>query len=171
MHGTYQPVDGRPALHFERRLAHPVERVWRAVTEPEELGHWFPNNVEVDLRVGGRMRFVFPEGTDYPPMDGEVLELDPPRRFAFTWGEDELRIELEPIDDGQGCLLRFTDVFVQEDKAARDAAGWHVCLDTLEKFMAGEDHEQPGDRPSDEWQAHYDEYQRRGVPSGAEIPS
>jgi predicted nucleic acid-binding Zn ribbon protein len=33
--GTLETVDGRPALRFERVLAHPVERVWRAVSVPE----------------------------------------------------------------------------------------------------------------------------------------
>ena len=33
---------GRPALRFERELAHSVERVWRAVSEPAELERWFP---------------------------------------------------------------------------------------------------------------------------------
>jgi uncharacterized protein YndB with AHSA1/START domain len=42
MHGTYEIVDDRSALTFERRLSHSVERVWRAVTEPAELAHWFP---------------------------------------------------------------------------------------------------------------------------------
>jgi len=39
--GTLQTIDGRPALRFERRLPHPVERVWRAVSEPAELARWF----------------------------------------------------------------------------------------------------------------------------------
>ena len=41
MRGTYETVDNRPALRFERRLAHPIDKVWRAVTEPDELGRWF----------------------------------------------------------------------------------------------------------------------------------
>lgn len=39
MNGRQHTIDGRPALVFERYLAHPVERVWRAVTEPRELAH------------------------------------------------------------------------------------------------------------------------------------
>jgi hypothetical protein len=35
--GTLEQVDGRPALRFTRRLSHPVERVWRAVTTYEDL--------------------------------------------------------------------------------------------------------------------------------------
>src|SRR3954452_13671234 len=108
------------ALRFERRLPHPIEKVWRAVSEPAELAHWFPCSVEVgELRVGAPVHFVFP-GDVAPEMDGEVTALDPPRLLAFTWGEDELRFELEP--DGDGCLLRFTDVIGEREKAARGAA-------------------------------------------------
>ena len=42
MHGIYWTVDDRPALTFER-LAHPVERVWRAAPDAAELAHWFPS--------------------------------------------------------------------------------------------------------------------------------
>jgi uncharacterized protein YndB with AHSA1/START domain len=154
MYGTYEQVDGKPAVRFERRYPHSVARVWRSVTEPDELARWFPSTVEVDLREGGDMRFTFPGG-EAEPMDGSVVELDPPRVFAFLWGRDLLRIELEP--DGEGCRLRLTQTLGSEDEAARNAAGWHVCLDRL----AGEE----GD-----WEAYYEEYRRRGLPAGAEIP-
>jgi uncharacterized protein YndB with AHSA1/START domain len=171
MTGTYITVDDRPALVFERRLSHPVDAVWRAITEPGELAAWFPNTVEGDLRVGGQIRFTFPEGLDYPPMEGEVLEFDPPRRFHFTWGPDELRFDLEELDAGQGCLLRLTDVLSESEKAARDAAGWHVCLDTLEDHLAGVPTSAPGTRPSSAWQDYYDRYAAQGMPTGAELPS
>jgi uncharacterized protein YndB with AHSA1/START domain len=97
MEASYKLIDARPTLRFERRLAHPVDEVWRAITEPDQLGEWFPCQVEVDLRVGGSMKFVFaqmtlPDGAS--TMLGEVTELDPQRRFSFTWGEDHLRFSL-----------------------------------------------------------------------------
>jgi uncharacterized protein YndB with AHSA1/START domain len=162
-HGTYTTVDGRPAVRFERRLAHPPDAVWRMVTEPAELAHWFPCEVEVDLRVGGAMRFTFsPDFT----LDGEVLELDEPRRFAFMWGADLLRFELAA--EGGATLLTLLHVLYEEgeDAAAKTAAGWHVCLDALER---GEPVAATGGR-TPEWDARYDEYVERGFPSGAEIP-
>jgi hypothetical protein len=93
LHGTYRTVDGRPALGFERRVAHPIEAVRRAVTEPDALARWFPSRVTVDLRVGGAMSFGFGDGMT---LAGEVTELDPPHRFAFSWGDDHVSFELEP---------------------------------------------------------------------------
>lgn len=49
--GTLVTIDGRPALRFERHYRHPIERVWRAVTDPSEVGRWFPSEV---LHLGRR---------------------------------------------------------------------------------------------------------------------
>jgi uncharacterized protein YndB with AHSA1/START domain len=165
-HGSYTSVDGRPAVRFERRLAHPAGAVWRMVTDPGELRHWFPCEVELELRVGGAMRFTF--SPDFA-LDGEVVELDEPRRFAFTWGADLLRFELDPDEDGTRLTLLHVLYEEGEDAAAKTAAGWHLCLDGMERRLAGEDVEPPAGR-SPEWEARYDEYVARGIPSGAEIP-
>jgi uncharacterized protein YndB with AHSA1/START domain len=163
MYGSYDTVEDQPTLSFERRLSHPVDRVWHAITEPGELQQWFPSRVEADLRVGGKMKFTF-DGHAAPDMPGEVTELDPPRVFAFAWGEDHLRFELEPVDGDRGCALRLTVKLAARDKAARDAAGWHVCLDRLARVLDGED------GPPSDWRSLYEEYERRGAPVGAAIP-
>ena len=172
MEASYEMIEKRPTLRFERRIAHPVEAVWRAVTEPAELAHWFPCEVEVDLRVGGRMRFVFPQMAlpdTASTMLGEVTELDPPRRFSFLWGEDHLHFALEPIEDGAACVLLFTVELDSADKAARDGAGWHTSLDGLERRLAGAQVAPLSD--DDSWKDHYEEYKRRGFPATAPLPS
>ena len=167
MHGTFDTVDDRPALIFERRLAHPVERVWRAVSDPAELADWFPTRVSGNVALGGRLSFEFPDG-DRRALEGEVLELEPPRRFAFTWGDDVLRIDLDAV--GDGCRLRFTCIFDDPERAARDAAGWHVCLDRLELHLGGTPTDAPDSAPTTQWREVYEEYQRRGLPAGAPVP-
>jgi uncharacterized protein YndB with AHSA1/START domain len=159
MHATYDDL----TLRFERRLNHPAAKVWRAITEPDELKHWFPSTVEGEIGPGGELSFRF----EHAPitMAGRVTDFDSPRTFAFFWGDDHLRFELEPAD-GDSCLLRFTVILDAEDKAARDAAGWHQCLDGLESHLGGAD----GPVPRDAWREHYDEYTRRGLPTGAPVP-
>lgn len=140
MSGTLHTADGRAMLRFERQLAHPAEKVWKALTEPGQIGRWFPANVTIDLKIGGVVTFDFgetevevPEGIELPeeigPMEGKVMELDPPRLLAYTWGNELLRWELRP--DDSGCRLVFTHTFDDRSGAARNAAGWHVCLDRL----------------------------------------
>ena len=166
-HGTYEEIDDRPALRFERRIAHPIEAVWRAVTEPDELLHWFPARVTGDVRPGARVRFTF-EDDAFPPSEGRVTEYEPPRRFSFDWDTEHLRFELEP--DGEGTLLRFTHFLTQRDQAARDAAGWHVCLDRLEERLAGGAPGAPGAEETDEHRRLHAEYEQRGLPTGAAMP-
>lgn len=165
---TYESIDGRPALRFERRIAHPVEAVWRAIAEPEELTHWFPTTVAGEFREGGHLTFTFEEH-DLPPMDGDVTTFDPPTRLAFYWGADHLDFELAPAEGGDQTDLRFTVLLDSADKAARDGAGWHTCLGALEKLLDGAD-EQTIKAVSDGWRAHYDEYARRGFPATAPLP-
>ena len=35
-------------VRFTRRLAHPREKVWRALAEPEHRDAWFPQRIEAD---------------------------------------------------------------------------------------------------------------------------
>ena len=167
MYGTYETYDGKPAVRFERLYPHPVERVWRSITVPEEMASWFPSTVEVDLREGGEMAFTFP-GHDVDPMTGRVLELDPPRLFAFLWGDELLRFELEGEDGG--CRLRLTHLITNEDEAARNAAGWQVCLGSLERLLSTGSAEAPGTGATGEWREIYDAYVEAGMPSGAAVP-
>jgi uncharacterized protein YndB with AHSA1/START domain len=177
VHGTSETIDNKPALSFERHLDHPVEKVWRAVTDPEELAHWFPATVKLEaLEVGARMTFAFPEEMELPTGSGEITECDPPRLLAYSWdgfeeGVDHLRFELEPAAGGEGCVLRFTHLLTASERASRDAAGWHVCLDRLAERLAGADTVSPSGDPTADWRGLYEEYQRRGLPAGAELPA
>jgi uncharacterized protein YndB with AHSA1/START domain len=167
MNGTYEEIEGRPALRFERSFKHPVERVWSAVSEPDEMHHWFPAAVMVDLRPGGAMSFEF-DDPDAPTTTGEITELDPPRLLAFSWGDDLLRFELEP--QGEGSRLVFIHFLSERNEAARNAAGWDVCLSELDRHVAGEPASAPGIGVTPESRELYDAYVASGMPSGAPIP-
>ena len=84
--GTLETIDGRPALRFERTLAHSVERVWRAVSEPAELERWFPAAADWTPATG--------ETFEAYGATGEVTEVDAPHRLAWTFGGDRYRFEL-----------------------------------------------------------------------------
>ena len=119
-------------LTFTRRLAHPPEKVWRAVTEPEHLAAWFPQTIVGELRTGAPLRFESSAGDGF---DGEMVRFEPPTTMEMTWGENRLRLELRP--EGDGTILTLTDTFGELGKAARDAAGWHECLDRLRAELEG----------------------------------
>lgn len=166
--GTYRPLDdGRPAVRFSRTYDHPVARVWRFVTDQEELAGWFPSRVEIEPRPGGTVRFSGDPNT--PDSTGRVLALRPPRHLSFDWGGDELRFDLDPLDDRR-TRLTLTNVLAAEDTAARNAAGWEVCLAALDAKARGERSGGPHAGAGGRWQEIYRAYLDAGVPSGAPAP-
>ena len=169
-------LDGdRAMLRFQRWYPHAVDRVWRAITDADEMARWFPSNVGGERRVGGDL--VFDDGAqraaagdageptraDGPTLTGRVVAYDPPQVFSFTWGGELLRFELVP--DGDGTRLVFTQVLSHPSVAARNGAGWHACLRGLDRLLgvaAG---------PETGWTDVYEDYVRRvgpaiGVPTG-----
>jgi hypothetical protein len=69
-------IEGRYAtLKYERRLAHPREVVWKAITDPRELALWFNNKAVINGRNGGSIDFVTgPAGFH---TTGRILVWDP----------------------------------------------------------------------------------------------
>lgn len=125
-------TDGdQTAVRLERELPDPPEVVWDALTEREQLRHWFPCDVVVaggEWRVGAEITFLFPPDVIEMTLVGEVLEVERPHRLAFSWGEEMLRFELNARDAGTRLVLIDT---LPASAAARNAAGWEVCLDRL----------------------------------------
>src|SRR5580698_5836320 len=133
--GTLERGQDEVTVRFARHLPHPPEKVWRALTQAGHLAAWFPTTIDGELVSGSALRFRFRE-VNIAPMDGLVLSADPPKLLEFTWGDERLRFELAA--DGTGTRLGFSASFADLAKAARDAAGWHVCLDQLALAVAGQ---------------------------------
>jgi uncharacterized protein YndB with AHSA1/START domain len=160
MDGVLEAVGERWRLRFTRRLAHAPDTVWRAIVEDEHRDVWFPQRIVGEWRVGARLRFV----SEHGEFEGEVRAFDPPRFVEFSWGTDVLRLEVDP--DGDGTLLTLTDTFAELGKAARDAAGWHICLDALAGSLAGQPPTAP---PRERWQAAHSAYVEHFGPEAATI--
>ncbi|MEU7300419.1 SRPBCC family protein [Streptomyces sp. NPDC007206] len=166
--GTYLILDdGRPAVRFSRTYDHPADRVWHFVTDSGELRHWFPFRAEMELRPGGAVRFG--GDPDAPESTGRVLAVDPPRHLSFAWGGDELRFDLEAVGERR-TRFTFTDVLGEANTAARNGAGWEVCLAALDARARGERFEGAHAGMSEPWKEFYAGYLEAGVPSGAPVP-
>ena len=125
--GTLETIGGRPALRFERTLAHSVERVWRAVSEPAELERWFPAAVDWTPAAG--------ETFEAYGSAGEVTEVEAPHRLAWNYARDQYSFELATHADG--CQLIFIHILGDRGVAAQTAAGWDAYLSRLETHLAG----------------------------------
>ena len=126
--GSQITVDGRPALRFERHLKHSVERVWRAVSEPDELARWFVAVVQWKPEAG--------EEFEAAGDRGRITAVEPPRLLAWTWGVERYSFELSP--EGDGCLLVFNHVFNPElGPDWQHAAGWETYFNRLDVHLDG----------------------------------
>jgi uncharacterized protein YndB with AHSA1/START domain len=130
-------------VRIERLLPGPVERVWAYLTESNLRRQWLAAG-DMELKVGTPFELVWrnDELTDPPGerpdgfggehrMQSRIIELDPPRRIAFTWGgSGDVSFDLEP----QGDEVLVTVVHRRlPDRATllKVAAGWHSHLDVL----------------------------------------
>jgi uncharacterized protein YndB with AHSA1/START domain len=130
VNGRLETADNRPVLIFERRFAHAVERVWRAITEPDELRHWSPGIPDWKPEPGEAFQVEGSGGGC-----GKIVELEPPHLLAYDWGDQHFRFELRA--DGDGCVLHFTHVFDDHTLGAQHAAGWDACFDRLDALLGG----------------------------------
>lgn len=146
---TLVSTGDRPVLRFERFLPRPVEDVWHAVTDPAALRTWFPTRIEVDRWVAGARLVHHFDGQPLAPVPGEVIECSAPHRLVFTWGEDTVGFELSATEGGTTFVLTEE---LAAPHAARNAAGWDVCLQRLVEGVGPD------------WQARFVHYRARFAP-------
>src|SRR4029077_13260225 len=106
--GTIEQHGEMVTCRFERLLRHPVEVVWQAITEPDEIERWMGTRPEIDLRPGGR--YVTRHRTGDEVLD-LIPRLEPPRLLEHTFWEHvnpSARVTWELSPAGDGCRLVLT---------------------------------------------------------------
>jgi uncharacterized protein YndB with AHSA1/START domain len=136
-------------VEFVRTYPHPIERVWRAVTDPVEVAIWFIPPTVWEPKTGGRYRF-HDDG-----FSGVVQVVEPPRLIRFgpnpdggAWpGPDSFfQFELEPVEGGTRLrYLQHADPGVVDPDELRPGlaspgrpgslAGWHHAFDELAELL------------------------------------
>jgi uncharacterized protein YndB with AHSA1/START domain len=162
--GTVEIRDGRHVLRFERRLDHPIDRVWAALTEPDELAGWLAA-ADIDLVEGGPVELRWlntDEHGEHAVLQGIITELDPPRVLEYdSDAHGDLRWELR--QEGDGSALTFLAAPpCSKEELPRMLAGWHFHLDHLADALAGDrvDWSTWDGELVAEWNAIHDRYRR-----------
>lgn len=135
---TYQIENNVCTMRFERQIALPVERVWAALTEPEELKTWF-YPFQGTLAAGETVLIPWEEDGG---LTSKIVEFDPPKVFAWTWhnsGEPEsiVRWELFPESTGTRFVLTHSLPVLAANEPTDTLAGWQEHLDTLVDYLSG----------------------------------
>lgn len=131
-------------LTFERRLPHPPEAVWNAITDPKQLSSWYMMQAAVDGRPGGSIEFSGGPGGFH--VTGRILRWDPPLVLEHEWriaprpempaGEDAV-VRWELVKDGAQTLLTLTHRNVTRPTATGIAPATHALLDRLAAQLDG----------------------------------
>lgn len=126
-------------ITFSRRLAHPPEDVWSAITDPEELKGWYMTRAAITAGMDGSIDFV--TGPSQFHVTGRILSWDPPHLFEHEWrvaprpelpsGEESI-VRWELARDGHETLMTFTFRKLTRATAMNFASGMHAFLDRLE---------------------------------------
>ncbi len=150
---TLLPLIMTPILvSVSHNFASPPDEVFGAWLDPAKVGKWMfgpPLREEKVLRmglepkVGGHFSFVVErEGKEFDHV-GEYLEIERPRRLAFTWGirgmsdPGESRVTLEFREVAEGCEVTLTHQLAPgwEEFAQRTREGWEKILGSLERYL------------------------------------
>jgi uncharacterized protein YndB with AHSA1/START domain len=135
-----------------RRLSAPPERVFDAWLDPQKIAKWMTaspkesqiKNVTVDPRVRGAFSFLVERRGQEIEHIGGYVEIDRPRRLAFTWtavgprepgapkasGNGTL-VTLDFAPAGSGTELRLTHEGVPEELALTTEEGWSKLIQAL----------------------------------------
>src|SRR5262245_58076577 len=86
-------------LVLVRDLRHPPSRVWEAITEPEHLREWAPFDSDKSLGAVGTAKLTNAGAPKPIVTETHVKRADAHKLLEFTWGEQNLRWELEAQGD------------------------------------------------------------------------
>lgn len=133
----------RATVRVTHRFNASAERVFDAWLDPGKARKFLfatPTGqmvrVEIDPRVGGAFCFVDRRDGEDVEHVGEYVEIDRPRRLAFTfavpkYSAELTRVTIEIVPTGAGCELTLTHEGVLPDYASGTETGWTGILDAL----------------------------------------
>jgi uncharacterized protein YndB with AHSA1/START domain len=153
--GTIERHGDRYTLRLSRVIAAPLDRVWRAISDPDEIVKWLLAETTNDAEVGGQMKLDWENGDR---SGGTILAYDPPRLVEYEWDtyparparSSVVRFELVEVTGGTQLLLTHRDL--SPPAAPGTAAGWHSHLDKLEAVLAAVELD---------WRGRFDELEPR----------
>lgn len=129
---------------FEIYIRTTPERLWEAITTPEIRSRFhFGNRIESDWQPGSSYEITNPNAPA-TLMDGENVEVEPPRRLVQTmvahWSEEveavgptRITWEIEPV--GDSCRLMVIHDQLPEDASEELYGGWPMILSGLKTWL------------------------------------
>jgi uncharacterized protein YndB with AHSA1/START domain len=122
-------------LVLVRELRHSPDKVWLALTDPAQLAEWAPFNASRSMASVGTVSLTTVNAPVEQVSQTEITRAVEPKLLEYKWGDGQMRWELEA--KGQGTRLTLWHG-IARPYIAMGAAGWHICLDVLDRHIAGQ---------------------------------
>ena len=122
-------------LVLVRDLRHPPERVWEALTDPEQLREWAPFDADRNLGTPGTAKLSTVGAPKPHVTETQVKRAEAPRLLELNWGGNDMRWELEQVGKGTRLTLWHN---IERGYISMGAAGWHICFDVLDRALDGQ---------------------------------
>ncbi len=139
---------------FEIYIRTTPERLWQVITDPDVRARYqFGARVESEWTAGSSYHVVHPQASR-TLIEGENLEVDPPRRlvqsYRAVWDDDiatqetsRVTWEIEPV--GDSCRLTVVHDQLREDADPHVFGGWPMILSGLKTWVeTGQELTTPG---------------------------
>ena len=122
-------------LILVRELRHSPKKVWQALTDPAHLREWAPFDADGSLGTVGAKVKLTTLGAPTPQVsETTVKRADAPKLLEYDWGGNDMRWELEAVGGGTRLTVWHN---IDRRFISMGAAGWHICLDVLDRFVGG----------------------------------
>jgi uncharacterized protein YndB with AHSA1/START domain len=122
-------------LILVRELRHPPEKVWRALTDPAHLREWSPFDSDANLDKTGITAKLTTVGAPSPQVTKTIVtRAEAPEVLEYNWGGQVIQWQLEAVGAGTRLTLWHN---IDRRFISMGAAGWHICLDVLDRLIAG----------------------------------
>jgi uncharacterized protein YndB with AHSA1/START domain len=130
------------------------------LTDPEQLREWAPFDADRNLGTTGTVKLSTVGAPTPRVSETSVRRAEAPRVLEYSWGENEIRWELEPNGNGTRLTLWHS---IGRRFVAMGAAGWHICFDVLDRLLGGHPIGRivAGDAMKFEWQRLNAEYSKQ----------
>lgn len=133
------------AIVIERTYNAPIEKVWRAITNRDEMEKWYFNLREFKPEVGFEFDFLGGDAKQYVHLC-KVTKADPGKKISYTWkykgqpGISEVSFEL--FTEGNSTRLKLTheglESFPKDPDFAKEnfVGGWtHIIGTSLKEYL------------------------------------
>ena len=118
-----------------REFRHSPDKVWQALTDPEQLREWAPFEADGSLARSGTTVNLTTVGVPGPLVSAtRVTRAEAPKLLEYSWGGNDMRWELEAIGGGTRLTLWSS---IDRHFSSMGAAGWHICFDVMDHLLGG----------------------------------